>query len=238
MAEKRTKKNSRAGQPTRKAVREVATPLIKEEKGLFCLPGVQSLQGHPVCSTSKAFIESIALELNQKGTLDAADFGPYSIYCTYRDLICDRQFFDERVISQLIQTDHVQVDAQCSCIWSTEAHDLRPRYLALCTELGVVNAVDHSDVSYAESLAHHVSNLPDHEKTVIGLLNGMRGIPISVSMLLLRGKLSLEQLQSYIGSATTTGSQITDLDVHRGRTPPSHSDPAIEAIGAFLNQMS
>lgn len=210
-------------------------PTIVEEKGVFSIPSLESNGGNPVESHSRRFMESIAHEFLDKGKLDAHDFGPYSIYSTYRDSIAGEPFVNEVLVNQLIDTDHVQVESDCGCVWSMASEHLGPAYLELCGQLGVFEAANPYSVIYRESLERHLESIPDYEKTVFCLLNGMFRVPISVAMLFLNEALSLNDLHSYMEQPMTTGSQITEAT--RGRSFGHHMNPDIEHIGAFLDHM-
>jgi len=213
--------------------------VVTESGGQYYLPGQYSNGGNKIFSSSRSFIESIARELSEKGRLNAREFGPYSIYSTYRDSIAGHHLIDMTLIDSLVDTDHVQNSGPCGCIWSTSSKLLKPKYLAMCRELGIREAENVDSPAYRRALLSYVAGIPDHEVTAFVLLNGMRRVPISVSLLWLRGRLDLSDLHNYISAGTRdTGSQITDPKVHRGQVPfGDDRDEALDVISTFLGQM-
>ena len=223
-----TNKNSR------KSVRESAHPSIVEVDGVYSLPGLSTDGGNPLASRSRAVIESIRAELMYRGGLDASLFGPYSVFSTYRDLIVGTSFVTRSLVDQLVESDHVQHPGDCECIWSQLSSEIAPAYHELCDHVGIVDSRSPQSESHRGALLRHLLGLPDHEVVVFGLLNGMRGVPISVSLLYLHGALIAGNLHAFIEASNTTGRQITERGAHH--LSPLE-DEAVRHIDGFLRNM-
>lgn len=201
---------------------------------MYSLPGLRTNAGNPVASSSRAVIESIRAELMYRGELDASLFGPYSVFSSYRDMIVGKPFVTRSLVDQLVDSDHIQTPGDCDCIWSQLSTALAPVFHQLCDDLRLVDSRAPQSETYRSGLLKHMSTLPDYEVAVLGLLNGMRGIPVSVSLLYLRGVCTVGSLHEFIEAATTTGRQIT---ASGSDSLPALEDEAVRHIHNFLRNM-
>jgi hypothetical protein len=140
----------------------------------YWLQGAKSHHGNPVESTSRSLIEAIAFERETLGRLDARDFGIYSAYCSWRDMICDKPI-PYILMKSLVETQF-QYDAT-----EFEGSPLLDLAMEVQDELlsepiwGLVrnNAVAVSPERAVEILAEGLERLTEYQWTQFSLLNGM-----------------------------------------------------------------
>jgi hypothetical protein len=167
--------------------------------GVYFLKGGSTPAGYPIFSKSKTLIEGIRKEAIEKGGISAKTFGLFSAYCTFRDAVEGKHFITKELTKKLYETDHLLHEKDCVCYWSLNRENYLEQIKKVYDKTGV-NIDQSQDEKIITGIENYLKSLPAEKLTVMCLLNGMFGIPLTAFLLLENGNLSFEKLNSIFNS--------------------------------------
>jgi hypothetical protein len=196
-----------------KTAKSTASKLvISRLQDLCVLEGFVTPEGNQVAHPSIHFIDSIAAEYYNKGTLNPGDFGPFSIYCTYADFIQKKNYWTTELITSLVASDHI-LGKGCgsSCVLDSERHHVLPMMKVFLSDLGLSyteNKEAYQTEDFVELIQIYIAAQSPERQTAFALLHGMLNFDLSSLLLFLSGRMDFD----YFGELARLPYEINDPD--------------------------
>jgi|GEM_PF-6263055 len=166
---------------------DASTARVVQEGDLWILDGAPTTPaGCRVESRSKPVIDAILEEWEERGGLNAEEFGMFSVYSTHAEFVRGKQIFETGdLLNELVEADHFlgggcgSPHCEQGCFHA--APDVMPRVVAA---LGLPSGCLDDPSSHSEhilrALGTYLSSLTEYRQTATVLLNGMYRIDVSL----------------------------------------------------------